>query len=44
MNLNGLSMEDGIAIAIIGGLIVSTVLTLFVVPLITWRYYQGRGR
>ncbi len=44
VNLNGLSTEDGIAIAIIGGLVVSTVLTLFVVPLITWRYYRARGR
>ncbi len=44
VNFNGLSTEDGIAIAIIGGLIVSTALTLFVVPLITWRYYQTRGR
>ena len=44
VNLNGLSTEDGIAIAIIGGLIVSTALTLFVVPLITWRYYKARGR
>jgi multidrug efflux pump subunit AcrB len=44
VNLNGLSTEDGIAIAIIGGLVVSTALTLFVVPLITWRYYKARGR
>jgi hydrophobic/amphiphilic exporter-1 (mainly G- bacteria), HAE1 family len=44
VNLNGLSTEDGIAIAIIGGLIFSTALTLFVVPLITWRYYRGRYR
>jgi multidrug efflux pump subunit AcrB len=29
-----LSTEDGVAIAVIGGLIVSTALTLYVVPLI----------
>jgi multidrug efflux pump subunit AcrB len=44
INLNGLSTEDGIAIAIIGGLAVSTALTLYVVPLITWAYYRARQR
>jgi hydrophobic/amphiphilic exporter-1 (mainly G- bacteria), HAE1 family len=42
INWNGLSTEDGIAIAIIGGLIVSTALTLYVVPMITWAYYRRR--
>jgi hydrophobic/amphiphilic exporter-1 (mainly G- bacteria), HAE1 family len=42
INLNGLSTEDGIAIAVIGGLLVSTALTLYVVPLITWGYYRKR--
>lgn len=44
INLNGLSTEDGIAIAIMGGLVVSTALTLYVVPLITWGYYRARQR
>ncbi len=42
VNWNGLSTEDGIATAIIGGLVVSTALTLYVVPLLTWRYYARR--
>jgi hydrophobic/amphiphilic exporter-1 (mainly G- bacteria), HAE1 family len=42
VNWDGLSTEDGIAIAVIGGLLVSTILTLFVVPLLTWRYYLRR--
>ena len=42
VNYNGLSTEDGIAIAIMGGLAVSTALTLLVVPLTTWGYYRAR--
>jgi multidrug efflux pump subunit AcrB len=42
VNWNGLSTEDGIAIAVIGGTAVSTALTLYVVPLVTWGYYRRR--
>jgi len=41
VNWNGLSSEDGIATAVIGGLVVSTALTLYVVPLLTWGYYRS---
>ncbi len=44
VNLDGLSTEDGIAISVIGGLVISTALTLYVVPLITWGYYRRKTR
>ncbi len=44
VNWNGLSSEDGIATAVIGGLLLSTALTLYVVPLLTWGYYGSRER
>lgn len=40
VNWNGLSTEAGIATAVIGGLVVSTALTLYVVPLLSWGYYR----
>lgn len=44
LNLNGLSTEDGIAITVIGGLVVSAGLTLYVVPLLALAYYRIRRR
>ena len=44
LNLNGLSTEDGIAIVVIGGLVVSAGLTLYVVPLVALAYYRVRRR
>ena len=37
------SAESGMAVAIIGGLFVSTVLTLFVLPLLFTVYFRGKG-
>ena len=35
---------SGWRIAVIGGLVISTALTLYVVALISWGYYRGRLR
>ncbi len=37
------STESGMAVAIIGGLCVSTILTLFVVPLLFTLYFRRKG-
>jgi multidrug efflux pump subunit AcrB len=44
IDLSHTSAESGMAVAIIGGLFVSTVLTLFVLPPLFILYLRGRGR
>lgn len=44
IDLSHTSAESGMAVAIIGGLFVSTILTLFVLPRLFIAYLSGRGR
>ncbi len=44
IDLSHTSAESGMAVAIIGGLFVSTILTLFVLPRLFIIYLRGRGR
>jgi len=44
IDLSHTSAESGMAVAIIGGLFVSTILTLFVLPRLFIAYLRGRGR
>ncbi len=43
-DLSNTSAESGMAVAIIGGLFVSTILTLFVLPRLFIGYFRGDGR
>ena len=44
IDLSRTSAESGMAVAIIGGLFVSTILTLFVLPRLFIAYLRGKGR
>ena len=41
LDIGGTSTQSGMAVAVIGGLFVSTLLTLFVMPQVYLLYYRG---